>query len=166
MKKLLLILISCLLLVGCGKEEPKQPSNETNKTTEKETVKEKEYDMNITISGEEQDKEASKTKTELLGTLRKKGEEIYKAKQYTKYNKRNGAYFISLAELEKDFKYDISSYKGSDGTECDKENSGLFFDVDSVMDTNRDKETPPVIPMLIACTQAELPENNKKALDN
>ena len=129
-------------------------------------LNEKEYDMNITISGEEQDKNASKDKLDLLGSLRKKGEEIYKAKQYTKYSERNGAYFISLEELEKDFKFDISPYKGSDGTACDKENSGLFFDVDGVMDTNRDKETPPIIPMLIACTQAEQPQNNKKALDN
>ena len=184
MKKSILILIIFMLLIGCNKrnEEINQDKNitiEENKTFEENKTKEEEKpvviimknetiemknetivkDNKVEFSGKEEKKSSNSAMLELL---HKKGTEIYKNKSYTKYEKRNEAYFISLKKLKSDFNYDISSFKGDDGTFCDIENSGIYFDVDNKMGVGFTGDTPPVIPMLIGCSKDELYNNQKK----
>ena len=51
---------------------------------------------------------------------------LYDSKSYDKCVQKDGECFISLASLEKDYKYDISLFKQK-GSNCNLENSGLFF---------------------------------------
>lgn len=171
MKKIILILAICLLLVGCNKKNkpvttPAQ--NETNttvKTNDNSTVELEENNTDIigvTLSDKKIKIEESTGMPNLFDKLVKQGRELYKNKSYTNFEKRNEAYFISLKKLKSDFNYDISSFKGDDGTFCDIENSGIYFDVDNKMGVGFTGDTPPVIPMLIGCSKDELYNNQKK----
>jgi hypothetical protein len=65
-------------------------------------------------------------------------------------------YFVSLKQLRDDFSYDISSFKGEDGTVCDIENSGIYFDIANVMNLEYTEDFIPVLPSLINCSEAIL----------
>ena len=171
MKKIILILAICLLLVGCNKKNkpvttPAQ--NETNttvKTNDNSTVELEENNTDIigvTLSDKKIKIEESTGMPNLFDKLVKQGRELYKNKSYTNFEKRNEAYFISLKNLKKDYNFDISSFKGEDGTVCDIDNSGIYFDVDNRMGVKFSKDEPPVVPMLIGCSKSESKKNISK----
>ena len=154
MKKTFLILFACLLLIGCNKKtdvinnEANEVVNESESLDENGRIKMKVGDDDIDVSD---------YTAKLTEALLNKGVEIYMQKSYSTYSKRNGAYFISLSELEKGYNFDISIFKGQDGTVCDIDNSGIFIDVDyKIIDKEKMKNAPPVIPTLIGCSKGEL----------
>ncbi len=76
---------------------------------------------------------------------------LYDNKDYLKYKKVEDFYFISLEDLKNDYQYDVSIYKGEDGTPCNLKDSGLYFDPDNKLDRVYDENNRPVIPDLIGC---------------
>lgn len=166
----IIVILLSFIFVGCAKKtdtitnntNKNQGINETNSTVENYEEKE----VNVTLSSDEFKLNDNSKEKKLMDKLQTLGEKIYKDKQYEKYEKKNDIYFISLNDLHKDFNLDISDFKGSDGTTCDRANSGIFFDVDNKMNIKFKENAQPVIPLLIGCNKSELPENNKKVEEN
>lgn len=154
MKKILLIIFVCILLIGCNKKTDVIENDKNEVVNESETLDE---NGRIKMKVGDDDIEVSDYTAKLTENLLNKGVEIYMQNNYSTYSKRNGAYFISLEELEEDFNYDISIFKGHDGTICDTNNSGIFIDADyKIIDKEKMKNAPPVIPTLIGCEKGEL----------
>lgn len=112
-------------------------------------------DIKISFQEETEKIELDKSTNELFKELYNYGVQVFDSKEYKRFDKKNNIYFISLYELNKKYDYDISNFKGSDGTVCDIDNSGIFFDIDHKIPTNNDKDVKPVIPILIGCTKEE-----------
>lgn len=88
---------------------------------------------------------------ELYSKLAGYGKEIYDSKKYEKYDKVDDAYFISLKSLKEDFDYDISMFKDEEGTLCDEEKSGIFFDVDHKSGVSFADGVDPILTTLVGC---------------
>jgi hypothetical protein len=71
-------------------------------------------------------------------------------------------YFASLKQLRDDFSYDISSFKGEDGTVCDIEDSGIYFDITNVMNLEYNDDFIPVLPSLVKCSVAEINDSKNE----
>lgn len=144
MKKLIIILLLTVSVfsTACSKNENKDTPNKNESPQEAKELIFTEEKSNI-VDGSHM--------YELFSKLTSYGREIYKNEEYIKYSKKDGAYFISLKELSK--KYDVSIFKGEDGTVCNQQNSGIYFDTDHVIDKNSGKE--PIIPILISCEKGQ-----------
>ena len=150
---ILVVIISCFLLVGCTQKDTKKNSSNETKTEEKDSDKE--------FSKEEAVLDENSKEVKLLNELSKYGLELYQSKKYTDYSKKNSMYFISLTELNSKYSYDISDFVGEDGTVCDKEESGIYFDPDNVMKLEYTEDFPPVLPMLVGCSKDEVKDSSK-----
>ena len=153
MKKLficLLIIVSCFLLTGCGKEK----ENDKKKESKEETVEVPKE--SVSFSDEKVEISEGSATDKMYRVLYGYGKAIYEAKAYEKYNKKNDMYFVSLQQLKDNFAYDISSFKGDDGTVCDVADSGIYFDIDNVMNLEYKDDFIPVLPSLVKCSLAEI----------
>lgn len=140
MKKIIIILLLAVSIfsTACSQNENKDTPNKNESSQE---------EKELIFTEEKSDIVDGSHMYELFDKLASYGREIYKNEEYIKYSKKDGAYFISLKELSK--KYDVSMFKGEDGTVCDQQNSGIYFDTEHVIDENSGKE--PIIPILISC---------------
>ncbi len=121
MKKGLTVFLILFLLVGCNKE--------TTKTNEK--PEETKY----------------LTKMEMNEKLFGYATEIYNAKTYTKVEKTDGEYFISLKNLKEKYNYDISMFLNpTTYDKCDQEKTGVSFDIDNVR--NLEYKDAPILIMI------------------
>ena len=91
---------------------------------------------------------ALKNSFDILNTY---GKKIYDEKLYTSYSKKDDMYFISLADLNKIYGYDISVFKDEKGNVCDVEESGIYFDIDNHLKLENTEYFDPIIPDLIGC---------------
>lgn len=130
MKKILTLLICLFLIVGC-KKEPTTDENKSTTTTIPVTTKYTEPDIF--------------TETDMNRKLYNFAIKLYNDKEYTKFDKKDNKYFISLTKLVSDYKFDDSKFINSkDKTACDHENTGIYFDIDNVEKINY-KEYPILI---------------------
>ena len=156
----IIILISlCLLSLGTyfymqGDNKTKKEEPKTEEKEKKEKKQEEPTETDIKFSQDSEYIEKDSVEGKLLSSLRNIGIEIYNGQKFTTYEKKNGAYFISLKQLSSDFGYDISEFKGKDGTVCDKELTGIYFDTEKQMGVELG-DNPPVIPILIGCSKVE-----------
>ena len=91
------------------------------------------------------------TYKDLLQNLLRWGSYIYNRNEYLSFGKKNNIYFISLKELNEKYSYDISIFKDGDGTACDVEESGVYFDVDDVLGLTKGEHYEPISPALVGC---------------
>jgi len=147
MKKIYMIIIVIFLflfLTGCSSSKSSKKVN-----TVDDHSKEASEQEGATVT-EDFDRD------QLYSFLSKYGVDIFKNKQYENYPKKNGMFFISLKQLQEDFSIDISIYKGSDGTFCDVNQSGIFFDLDNVLNLEYNDNFMPILPTLIGCSFDEM----------
>lgn len=155
MKKItniLLLSILCLGISGCTNNFAKDNNQENNQNIDSETTKEKQ-NIAIEFSKEEVEIDESSKTNQMFTKLIEYGDELYNNNNYTKYGKKDNIYFISLNNLES-LNYDISIFAGEDGTVCDKEKSGIYFDTDNYFNIDF-QEASPVVPILIGCSKEE-----------
>lgn len=121
MKKKIIILLMLFLLVGCNNQE-------TKPADKKDEIK-------------------YLTKDEMSAKLFSYATEIYKEKSYTKVNKTNGEYFISLKDLKEKYNYDISMFLNPETHKsCDQDKTGISFDIDNVR--NLEYKSDPILIMV------------------
>lgn len=118
MKKILIITMCLFLMVGCKK----QPATNDNTSTTTQPVK--------TIKYVEPD---VLTKLDINRKLYDFGVKMYTSKEYTKYPKVDGKYFISLTKMVSDYNFDDTKMIGPITKKvCDHEKTGVYFDIDNV----------------------------------
>ena len=165
---IILIIILSLALVGYGsyrlldsekKEEKKSEEKQSEKKEEKQKEKVIEKEVQLTQENVTVEKDSSKEKQ--FTTLDEYGNKIYEEKSYQTYPKKNGAFFISLNQLKKDFGYDVSMFIGEDGTVCDKDLSGIYFDEEGTLGITYQEGANPISPILVGCSKEELDSNEK-----
>ena len=121
MKRVLTVFLVLFLLVGCNNKESKPEDK-------KEQIK-------------------YLTKIEMNEKLFGYATEIYNNKTYTKVEKTNGEYFISLKNLKEKYNYDISMFLNPTTHEkCDQEKTGVSFDIDNVR--NLEYKDAPILIMI------------------
>ena len=154
MKKLKLSIIVFLLffiISGCSLFEKTEINEEKNTNDNIENVENDETDENqLTPNNVELPNDSHMGI--LFSKLDLKGEELYDSKEYLKFSKNNDIYFISLKELNEKYNYDISIYKGEDGTICDIEESGILFDIEKKIRAVK-KLDKPIVSILIGCSK-------------
>lgn len=118
MKKLLIITMCLFLMVGCKK----QPATNDNTSTTTLPAKTTEYVEPDVL-----------TKLDINRKLYDFGVKMYTSKEYTKYPKVDGKYFISLTKMVSDYNFDDTKMIGPITKKvCDHEKTGVFFDIDNV----------------------------------
>ena len=117
--------------------------NTTNKNSKEETKKERVIEFSNNQSELNDDK-----MKELYLKLDSWGRNIYEKKEYLSFTKKNNMYFISLKELSEKYNYDISIFKDQNGTYCDSDISGIYFDINNDRKINMDI---PVRSLLVDC---------------
>lgn len=128
MKKKLIIIMCLFMLVGCKKENINNNDKSTTTTTTT-TKKVKTDGVNLDINK----------------ALYDFGIDIYNKKEYTKYEKVDGKYYISLSKMVSDYGFDDSKIVSSiSKKQCDHEKTGIYFDIDNV-DKKEYKEYPIII---------------------
>ncbi len=164
-KTLIIVLVVLLIgLLGVGGFFIMQNNQNANKKDPKTEEKEKENkgkeektpETEVKLSQEQITIEDNSQQAICFDAIRKMGVEVFEADKYKTYEKKNGAYFINLNQFASDFGYDISIFKGEDGTECNKELSGVYFDNDHVLRDDYGDDAPAIVPILVGCSQAEL----------
>lgn len=106
----------------------------------------------------------------LMEKLNEYGNTLVENNEYMKFEKQNDIYFISLMDLNEKYNYDISIFVGNDGTICDSEKSGIYFDKNQKI-FKRDKNDKGItVPILIGCedyanVEEELPVEDNSNLD-
>ena len=112
MKKVLIILFSLILVVGCGKNNNQ---NIVNPTPNTEPKQEKVY----------------YTEDQAQTRLKEIAEDIYKNQRYLSYTKEDGKYFIPLKELKSSLGYDTKEIDNIEGLICDENETGVSIDIDN-----------------------------------
>lgn len=110
MKKVLIILFSLILVVGCKKN---------NNTTDNPKDNEPQEVIHTTME-------------DVQNRLTEIATEVYNNKNYVGYSKENGKYFISLKELRNTLKYDLKVVDNLDGLVCDENETGIGIDEDNL----------------------------------
>ena len=154
MKKTLMILLLFLcffMITGCAfqKEKTEQKESEKQQEQQKQTEEKEPFSGEVINHGEQ-----SHT-NDMLNTLFGYGKELFDNKSYEKYQKKDGLPFISLKELNDIYGYDISMFVGDDGTICNKEESGIYFDPENTMNIQYSENPVLVIPCLVGCSEEE-----------
>lgn len=111
MKKILIILF-CLLMVGCGKENNQIVVTPPPNPEPKEEI--------------------MYTEKEAQNRLKEIADEVYQKNKYLNYTKKDGKYFISLKELRDNLKYDTKKIDNLDGLVCDENETGIAIDIDNL----------------------------------
>lgn len=118
MKKILIITMCLFLMVGC-KKQPATNDNTSTTTQHAKTTKYVEPDV--------------LTKLDINRKLYDFGVKMYTSKEYTKYPKVDGKYFISLTKMVSDYNFDDTKMIGPITKKvCDHEKTGVYFDIDNV----------------------------------
>lgn len=118
MKKILIITMCLFLMVGC-KKQPATNDNTSTTTRPAKTTKYVEPDV--------------LTKLDINRKLYDFGVKMYTSKEYTKYPKVDGKYFISLTKMVSDYNFDDTKMIGPITKKvCDHEKTGVYFDIDNV----------------------------------
>lgn len=118
MKKILIITMCLFLMVGC-KKQPATNDNTSTITQPAKTTKYVEPDV--------------LTKLDINRKLYDFGVKMYTSKEYTKYPKVDGKYFISLTKMVSDYNFDDTKMIGPITKKvCDHEKTGVYFDIDNV----------------------------------
>jgi len=118
MKKILIITMCLFLMVGC-KKQPATNDNASTTTQPAKTTKYVEPDV--------------LTKLDINRKLYDFGVKMYTSKEYTKYPKVDGKYFISLTKMVSDYNFDDTKMIGPITKKvCDHEKTGVYFDIDNV----------------------------------
>lgn len=118
MKKILIITMCLFLMVGC-KKQPAINDNTSTTTQPAKTTKYVEPDVF--------------TKLDINRKLYDFGVKMYTSKEYTKYPKVDGKYFISLTKMVSDYNFDDTKMIGPITKKvCDHEKTGVYFDIDNV----------------------------------
>lgn len=118
MKKILIITMCLFLMVGC-KKQPATNDNTSTTTQPAKTTKYAEPDV--------------LTKLDINRKLYDFGVKMYTSKEYTKYPKVDGKYFISLTKMVSDYNFDDTKMIGPITKKvCDHEKTGVYFDIDNV----------------------------------
>ena len=148
--RLILLVLLVIILSACSKNNNQQndSSNQNNPVIEQDN----ETEVKLSDELVEIDKDSKLSK--MFDTLNKYGKEIYDKNEYTKYNIKNNMYFASLNDLSD--KYDVSIFVNEDGTVCDKDNSGIYFKINTKLDYNNNDNELSIIPILIGCSQEEV----------
>ncbi len=162
-KKVLIVIIALsLLLIAFGgvyayhlSSNDKQQNEQTDK--KKKKTSNEEPGVNFSKDKVELDKESLMAKQlEVLNTY---AEKIYESKDYEQFGKKRNMYFISLNELHEKYGYDVSQFKGDDGKECNKEESGIYFDIDNTLKLDLSDGFKPILPTLVECTYQDTGTN-------
>ena len=107
MKKIVIIICSLLLLVGCNKKEIENPN--TPNETEEHVI-----DPNYL------------TKEKISMQLYNYGIEVYENKLYESFDKVDGKYYVSIKDLKEKYNYDTSMFVNDvSKNECDQEKTGI-----------------------------------------
>lgn len=131
--------------------------NSSKNTNANNTASMEELTNKDTFSNEKSDVLNNSKMASLYTKLNEYADELYKKGEYTNYHKDNDMYFISLKEMNDKYEYDISIFVGEDGTVCDTELSGVYFDTEyKILPKDTDSDTPPIMPTLIKCSKEEL----------
>ena len=157
MKKVILfliIIVSCFFIFGCEKREEKKEEPKGNQMVQNEKSNSEE-DV-VIFSDDATNIEAGSKMDQLFTSLLDFGTSIYKEKKYLYFKKVNSMYFASLKELNAKYNFDITNFTGDDGTSCDVEKSGIYFDIDNVSKLEYTDNFLPVLPILIGCSKEEL----------
>lgn len=118
MKKILIITMCLFLMVGC-KKQPATNDNTSTTTQPAKTTKYVEPDV--------------LTKLDINRKLYDFGVKMHTSKEYTKYPKVDGKYFISLTKMVSDYNFDDTKMIGPITKKvCDHEKTGVYFDIDNV----------------------------------
>lgn len=118
MKKILIITMCLFLMVGCQK----QPATNDNTSTTTQPAKTTKYVEPDVL-----------TKLDINRKLYDFGVKMYTSKEYTKYPKVDGKYFISLTKMVSDYNFDDTKMIGPITKKvCDHEKTGVYFDIDNV----------------------------------
>ena len=118
MKKILIITMCLFLMVGCKK----QPATNDNTSTTTQSAKTTKYVEPDVL-----------TKLDINRKLYDFGVKMYTSKEYTKYPKVDGKYFISLTKMVSDYNFDDTKMIGPITKKvCDHEKTGVYFDIDNV----------------------------------
>lgn len=118
MKKILIITMCLFLMVGCKK----QPATNDNTSTTPQPAKTTKYVEPDVL-----------TKLDINRKLYDFGVKMYTSKEYTKYPKVDGKYFISLTKMVSDYNFDDTKMIGPITKKvCDHEKTGVYFDIDNV----------------------------------
>ncbi len=112
MKKILLLLI-CLIMIGCGKDNNQNVVNPTPNPEPKEEI-------------------IYYTEEEAQIRLKEIADDVYQNNKYLNYTKKDGKYFISLKELRDNLKYDTKKIDYIDGLKCDENETGIGIDIDNL----------------------------------
>ena len=114
MKKIVIIICSLLLLVGCNKKEIENPN--TPNETEEHVI-----DPNYL------------TKEKISMQLYNYGIEVYENKLYESFDKVDGKYYVSIKDLKEKYNYDTSMFVNDvSKNECDQEKTGIYVDIANV----------------------------------
>lgn len=126
MKKILIIIMCLFMLVGCKKENINNDNSTTTTTTTKKAI-------------------SNGVDLDINKALYDLGVSIYNKKEYTKYPKVDGKYYISLSKLISDYGFDGSKIiSPTTKKQCDHGKTGIYFDIDNV-DKREYKEYPIVL---------------------
>lgn len=126
MKKILIIIMCLFMVVGCKKDNINNDNSSTTTTTTKKAIS----------NGVDLDNNKA---------LYDFGVSIYNKKEYTKYPKVDGKYYISLSKLVSDYGFDDSKIiSPTTKKQCNHEKTGIYFDIDNV-DKREYKEYPIVL---------------------
>ncbi len=129
MKKILLLLI-CLIMIGCGKDNNQNVVNPTPNPEPKEEI-------------------IYYTEEEAQIRLKEIADDVYQNNKYLNYTKKDGKYFISLKELRDNLKYDTKKIDNLEGLICDENETGVAIDIDNLNHT--DYYGDPIITLML-CT--------------
>ena len=156
MKRKFWILSLFIFLTGCSMIETNHSQNIVDNNDSdlenSEIVKHQKNSDDFGLSGETKEIDKDSYLSNLFEKLSSYGDEIYNSKKdYTTYSKRNGAYFISLTDLKKDFNYDISMFKDEKDNLCDVDNSGILFDDDRKLGIEYLDDENPISVIIIGC---------------
>lgn len=159
--KLILVVIIVIGLSACSNNKviddvEKENTNNGNLVGEENNTEEDNtLDLDIEFSDVKVELEEGSKLKQMFYKLNEYGKEIYDRKEYVNYKIKNNMYFISLNGLA--VKYDVSMFVGEDGTVCDKNNSGIYFNIDKKVNSENLNKLD-IIPVLIGCSQEEIIE--------
>ncbi len=148
---LVIIFIAVLSLIGGFALEFLYDSKAKPESKPKEEITKKEEEPKEPFSGQSVEISKSSPMFELFDMLSIYTKKYYDDKTYLSYSKKNDMYFISLADLNKLYGFDISVFKDEKGNVCDIEESGVYFDPDNHLNLEYTSDFDPIIPSLIGC---------------
>ena len=159
-KIIALCMIISLFLCSCSLSESSNNTNTNNVNKKNEAINDIKTKTKTTLT--EEIVEISDAQKILYRKLTEYGDELYKKNEYNNYSKENDMLFISLNEMNEKYGYNIDMFVGEDGTVCDKNLSGIYFDIENKIIKPVDGEkTIPIVTTLVGCSKEERYQSEK-----